>query len=113
MYDIGFGGIDHVMSQNRDVNLLVLDTKVYSNAGGQSSKSTPISAVAKFAVGGKQVAKKDLGGILMNYGYVYVVQVAMGYDQAQTLKAFRETESYAGPSSLHTAPVWNSTSRPT
>ena len=97
-YDIGFGGIDHVMAQNRDVNLMVLDTEVYSNTGGQSSKATPTSAVAKFAAGGKQVAKKDLGGILMNYGYVYVAQVAMGYDEAQTLKAFREAEAYPGPS---------------
>ena len=97
-YDIGFGGIDHVMAQNRDVNLLVLDTEVYSNTGGQASKSTPISAVAKFAAGGKRVAKKDLGAILMNYGYVYVAQVAMGYDQNQTLKAIREAESYPGPS---------------
>ena len=97
-YDIGFGGIDHVMAQNRDVNLLVLDTEVYSNTGGQSSKSTPTSAVAKFAAGGKRVAKKDLGAILMNYGYVYVAQVAMGYDQAQTLKAIREAEAYPGPS---------------
>ena len=97
-YDIGFGGIDHVMAQNRDVNLLVLDTEVYSNTGGQSSKSTPTSAVAKFAAGGKQVAKKDLGAILMSYGYVYVAQVAMGADQAQTLKAIREAESYPGPS---------------
>ena len=97
-YDIGFGGIDHVCAQNRDVNLLVLDTEVYSNTGGQSSKATPTSAVAKFAAGGKQVAKKDLGGILMQYGYVYVAQVAMGYDQGQTLKAIREAESYPGPS---------------
>ncbi len=97
-YDIGFGGIDHVMAQNRDVNLLVLDTEVYSNTGGQSSKSTPTSAVAKFAAGGKQVAKKDLGAILMSYGYVYVAQVAMGADQAQTLKAIREAEAYPGPS---------------
>jgi len=97
-YDIGFGGIDHVMAQNRDVNLLVLDTEVYSNTGGQASKATPTSAVAKFAAGGKRVAKKDLGGILMNYGYVYVAQVAMGYDQAQTLKALREAEAYPGPS---------------
>ncbi len=97
-YDIGFGGIDHVMAQNRDVNLLVLDTEVYSNTGGQSSKSTPTSAVAKFAAGGKQVAKKDLGSILMSYGYVYVAQVAMGYDQNQTLKALREAEAYPGPS---------------
>ena len=96
-YDNGVGGIDHVMAQNRDVNLLVLDTEVYSNTGGQSSKSNPSAAVAKFAAGGKQVAKKDLGAILMTYGYVYVAQVAMGYDQAQTLKALREAESYPGP----------------
>ena len=96
-YDIGFGGIDHVMAQNRDVNLLVLDTEVYSNTGGQSSKSTPTSATAKFAASGKKVAKKDLGAILMQYGYVYVAQVAMGYDQAQTLRALREAESYPGP----------------
>ena len=97
-YDIGFGGIDHVLAQNRDINLLVLDTEVYSNTGGQSSKATPTSAVAKFAAGGKQIAKKDLGAIFMNYGYVYVAQVAMGADQAQTLKALREAESYPGPS---------------
>ena len=97
-YDIGFGGIDHVMAQNRDVNLLVLDTEVYSNTGGQSSKATPTSATAKFSAGGKQVAKKDLGGILMQYGYVYVAQVAMGADPAQTLRALREAEEYDGPS---------------
>ncbi|MCI2055960.1 MAG: pyruvate:ferredoxin (flavodoxin) oxidoreductase [Oscillibacter sp.] len=97
-YDIGFGGIDHVLAQNRDINLLVLDTEVYSNTGGQSSKSTPTSAVAKFAAGGKQIAKKDLGAIFMNYGYVYVAQVAIGADQAQTLKAIREAEAYPGPS---------------
>ena len=97
-YDIGFGGIDHVMAQKRDVNLLVLDTEVYSNTGGQSSKSTPTAAVAKFAAGGKQIAKKDLGAIMMTYGYVYVAQVAMGADQAQTLKAIREAEAYPGPS---------------
>ncbi len=97
-YDIGFGGIDHVLAQNKDVNLLVLDTEVYSNTGGQSSKATPTAAVAKFAAGGKQIAKKDLGAIFMNYGYVYVAQVALGYDQAQTLKAIREAEAYPGPS---------------
>ena len=97
-YDIGFGGIDHVMAQNQDVNLLVLDTEVYSNSGGQSSKATPTSATAKFAASGKKVAKKDLGAILMQYEYVYVAQVAMGADQAQTLKALREAESYDGPS---------------
>ena len=87
-----------MLAQNRDVNLLVLDTEVYSNTGGQSSKATPTSAVAKFAAGGKQIAKKDLGAIFMNYGYVYVAQVAMGADQAQTLKALREAEEYDGPS---------------
>ena len=97
-YDIGFGGIDHVLAQNRDVNLMVLDTEVYSNTGGQSSKATPTAAVAKFAAGGKRIAKKDLGAIFMSYGYVYVAQVAMGADQAQTLKAIREAESYPGPS---------------
>ena len=97
-YDIGFGGIDHVMAQNQDVNLLVLDTEVYSNTGGQSSKATPTSATAKFAASGKKVAKKDLGAILMQYEYVYVAQVAMGADQAQTLKALCEAESYDGPS---------------
>ena len=78
--------------------MMVLDTEVYSNTGGQSSKATPASAVAKFAAGGKHIAKKDLGAIMMNYGYVYVAQVAMGYDQAQTLKAIREAEAYPGPS---------------
>ncbi len=97
-YDIGFGGIDHVMAQGQDVNLLVLDTEVYSNTGGQSSKATPLSAVAKFAASGKQIAKKDLGAMLMSYGYVYVAQVAMGADPQQTLKAIREAESYPGPS---------------
>ncbi len=97
-YDIGFGGIDHVLAQNRDVNMLVMDTEVYSNTGGQSSKATPAAAVAKFAAGGKEVKKKDLGAIAMSYGYIYVAQVAMGYDQAQTLKAIREAESYPGPS---------------
>ena len=97
-YDIGYGGIDHVMAQNQNVNLLVLDTEVYSNTGGQSSKSTPTSATAKFAASGKKVAKKDLGAMMMQYGYVYVAQVAMGADQAQTLKALREAESYDGPS---------------
>ncbi|MCQ2500101.1 MAG: pyruvate:ferredoxin (flavodoxin) oxidoreductase [Lachnospiraceae bacterium] len=97
-YDIGFGGIDHVMAQNCDVNLMVLDTEVYSNTGGQSSKSTPTGAVAKFAAGGKKIAKKDLGAILMSYGYVYVAQVAMGADQNQCLKAIREAEAYPGPS---------------
>ena len=86
------------MAQNRDVNLLVLDTEVYSNTGGQSSKSTPTAAVAKFAAGGKQIAKKDLGAIMMTYGYVYVAQVAMGANPNQTLKAITEAEAYHGPS---------------
>lgn len=96
-YDIGFGGVDHVLAQNRDINMLVLDTEVYSNTGGQSSKSTPTAAIAKFAAGGKVVKKKDLGAMLMSYGYIYVAQVAMGYNQAQTLKAIREAEAYPGP----------------
>jgi len=86
-----------VLAQNRDINMLVMDTEVYSNTGGQASKATPTAAVAKFAAGGKEVKKKDLGAIAMSYGYIYVAQVAMGYDQAQTLKAIREAESYPGP----------------
>ena len=97
-FDIGFGGLDHVLASGEDVNVFVFNTEVYSNTGGQASKATPTSATAKFAAGGKQVAKKDLGGILMQYGYVYVAQVAMGADQAQTLRALREAESYDGPS---------------
>ncbi|MEJ5273575.1 MAG: thiamine pyrophosphate-dependent enzyme, partial [Spirochaetota bacterium] len=97
-YDIGFGGLDHVIAQGEDINLLVLDTEVYSNTGGQSSKSTPISAVARFAAAGKRVRKKDLGLIAMSYGYVYVAQVAMGADKNQFLKAISEAESYNGPS---------------
>ncbi|MFN3411887.1 MAG: pyruvate:ferredoxin (flavodoxin) oxidoreductase [Exilispira sp.] len=97
-YDIGFGGLDHVLAQGEDVNLLVLDTEVYSNTGGQSSKATPISAVARFAAAGKRVRKKDLGLIAISYGYVYVAQVAMGADKNQFLKAITEAESYDGPS---------------
>lgn len=97
-YDIGFGGLDHVIASGEDVNILVLDTEVYSNTGGQSSKSTPVSAVAKFAASGKKIRKKDLGMIATTYGYVYVAQVAMGANQAQCLKAFREAEEYKGPS---------------
>ena len=97
-YDIGFGGLDHVLAQNKDVNVLVFDTEVYSNTGGQSSKSTPVGAIAQFAAGGKEVKKKDLAAIAMSYGYVYVAQVAMGADYAQTLKAIREAEAYNGPS---------------
>ena len=97
-YDIGFGGLDHVLASGRDVNVLVLDTEVYSNTGGQSSKATPRGAVAKFASGGKASPKKDLGFIAMTYGDVYVAQVAMGAKDVQTVKAFEEAESYAGPS---------------
>ena len=97
-YDIGFGGLDHVIASGKNVNILVLDTEVYSNTGGQSSKSTPVGAVAKFAASGKRIRKKDLGMIAATYGYVYVAQVAMGANQSQTLKALREAESYDGPS---------------
>ena len=97
-YDIGFGGLDHVLASGRNVNVLVLDTEVYSNTGGQASKSTPVGAIAKFAAAGKRIRKKDLGLIASTYGYVYCAQVAMGADQAQTLKAFREAEAYDGPS---------------
>ena len=97
-YDIGYGGLDHVIASGKNVNLLVLDTEVYSNTGGQSSKATPIGAIAKFAAAGKRIRKKDLGMIATTYGYVYVAQVAMGADNAQTLKAIREAEAYDGPS---------------
>jgi pyruvate-ferredoxin/flavodoxin oxidoreductase len=97
-YDIGFGGLDHVLASGEDVNVLVLDTEVYSNTGGQSSKATPIAAVAKFAAAGKRIRKKDLGMIAMSYGYVYVAQVAIGASQNQFLKALKEAESYPGPS---------------
>ena len=97
-YDIGYGGLDHVLASGEDVNILVLDTEVYSNTGGQSSKSTPIGAIAQFAASGKRVSKKDLGLMQATYGYVYVAQVAMGADNAQTLKAIREAEAYPGPS---------------
>ena len=97
-YDIGFGGLDHVLASGRNVNLLVLDTEVYSNTGGQASKATPRAAVAKFAAGGKPTGKKDLGMIAMAYGNVYVAQIAMGANMTQTVKAFAEAESYDGPS---------------
>ncbi len=96
--DIGYGGIDHVLAQNKNVNVLVLDTEVYSNTGGQASKSTPTGAVAKFATGGKKTYKKNMGLMSMSYGYVYVASVALGADRAQTLKAFQEAEAYDGPS---------------
>lgn len=97
-YDIGFGGLDHVLATGKDVNILVLDTEVYSNTGGQASKATPLGAIAKFAASGKRVRKKDLGLIASTYGYVYCAQIAMGADQAQALKAIREAEAYHGPS---------------
>jgi pyruvate-ferredoxin/flavodoxin oxidoreductase len=97
-YDIGYGGLDHVLASGEDVNVLVIDTEVYSNTGGQSSKATPIGAVAKFAASGKRVRKKDLGMMAMSYGYVYVAQVSMGASQSQYLKAVKEAEAYPGPS---------------
>ncbi len=97
-YDIGYGGLDHVIASGEDVNILVIDTEVYSNTGGQASKATPLGAIAKFAASGKRVRKKDLGMIATTYGYVYVAQIAMGADQAQCLKAIREAEAYHGPS---------------
>ena len=97
-YDIGFGGLDHVLASGKNVNVIVVDTEVYSNTGGQSSKATPMGAIAKFASAGKRIRKKDLGLIASTYGYVYVAQIAMGADQAQTLKAIREAEAYDGPS---------------
>src|SRR5947207_4906846 len=97
-YDIGFGGLDHVLASGQNVNILVLDTEVYSNTGGQMSKATPRAAVAKFAAAGKTSAKKDLGLIAMTYGNVYVASVAMGAKDEHTLKSFLEAESYDGPS---------------
>ncbi|MDR1602574.1 MAG: pyruvate:ferredoxin (flavodoxin) oxidoreductase [Tannerella sp.] len=97
-YDIGYGGLDHVIASGKDVNILVLDTEVYSNTGGQSSKATPTGAIAKFAAAGKRIRKKDLGLMAATYGYVYVAQIAMGADQGQTLKAIREAEACSGPS---------------
>ncbi len=97
-YDIGYGGLDHVLASGEDVNVLVMDTEVYSNTGGQASKSTPVGAVAKFAASGKKIRKKDLGVMSMSYGYVYVAQVSMGASQSQYLKALREAEAYKGPS---------------
>ncbi len=97
-YDIGYGGLDHVLASGRNINLLCLDTEVYSNTGGQMSKSTPIGAIAKFAAGGKPIVKKDLGLMISIYGYVYVARIAMGANKVQTIKAFLEAESYNGPS---------------
>lgn len=97
-YDIGYGGLDHVLASGEDINVLVMDTEVYSNTGGQSSKSTPVGAVAKFAASGKRIRKKDLGAMAMTYGYVYVAQVAMGANQGQYFRALKEAEAYPGPS---------------
>jgi len=97
-YDIGFGGLDHVLASGENINVLVVDTEVYSNTGGQASKATPVGAIAKFAAAGKRIRKKDLGLIASTYGYVYCAQIAMGADNAQTLKAIREAEAYDGPS---------------
>lgn len=97
-YDIGFGGLDHVLAMGEDINVLVLDTEIYSNTGGQASKSTPLAAVAKFAASGKRTRKKDLGMMLTTYGYIYIAQVAMGANQGQFLRALKEAESYKGPS---------------
>ena len=97
-YDIGFGGVDHVLASGKDINIMVFDTEVYSNTGGQSSKSTPVGAIAQFAAGGKETKKKDLAGIAMSYGYVYVAHISMGADMNQTVKAIAEAEAYPGPS---------------
>ena len=97
-YDIGFGGVDHVLASGKDINIMVFDTEVYSNTGGQASKSTPTGAVAQFAAGGKEVKKKDMASIAMSYGYVYVAQISMGADFNQTVKAIAEAEAYPGPS---------------
>ncbi len=97
-YDIGYGGLDHVLASGEDINVLVMDTEVYSNTGGQSSKATPLGSIAKFAASGKKTGKKDLGRMAMSYGYVYVATVSMGYDKQQMLKVFREAEAYPGPS---------------
>ena len=97
-YDIGYGGLDHVLAMNEDINVLVFDTEVYSNTGGQASKATPTAAVAQFAASGKKTKKKDLGLMEATYGYVYVAQVAMGADKNQFMKALQEAEAYPGPS---------------
>ena len=97
-YDIGFGGLDHVLASGEDINVFVFDTEVYSNTGGQSSKATPTAAIAKFAASGKKIRKKDLGMIAATYGYVYVAQISMGANMNQTLKAIKDAESYNGPS---------------
>ena len=97
-YDIGYGGLDHVLASGENINILVFDTEVYSNTGGQASKATPAAAIAKFSASGKRIKKKDLGMMAMSYGYVYVAQVGMGADKQQLMKAITEAESYDGPS---------------
>ena len=97
-YDIGYGGLDHALASGKDINVLVFDTEVYSNTGGQASKATPVGAVAQFAAAGKRTKKKDLGMMAMSYGYVYVAQVAMGADKNQFIKAIKAAEAYNGPS---------------
>ena len=97
-YDIGFGGLDHVLASGDDVNIFVFDTEVYSNTGGQASKSTPTAAVAKFAAAGKRIRKKDLGRIAMTYGYVYVAQIALGANMNHAVRVIKEAEAYPGPS---------------
>jgi pyruvate-ferredoxin/flavodoxin oxidoreductase len=99
-YDIGYGGLDHVIASGRNINILCMDTEVYSNTGGQMSKATPVGAIAKFAAAGKEITKKDLGAMGVSYGYVYVAKISMGADINQTIKAFREAESYDGPSMI-------------
>ncbi|MCK4957290.1 MAG: pyruvate:ferredoxin (flavodoxin) oxidoreductase, partial [Candidatus Cloacimonetes bacterium] len=97
-YDIGYGGVDHVLASGKNINILVMDTEVYSNTGGQASKASPLGAVAKFAEAGKQTIKKDLGQMIMSYGYIYVASISMGANKAQALKAIREAEEFDGPS---------------
>jgi pyruvate-ferredoxin/flavodoxin oxidoreductase len=97
-YDIGFGGLDHVLASGEDINILVLDTEVYSNTGGQSSKATPTGAIAKYAASGKKIGKKDMGRMMMSYGYIYVASISMGANKNQTMKALVEAENYPGPS---------------
>ncbi|MCK4836490.1 MAG: pyruvate:ferredoxin (flavodoxin) oxidoreductase, partial [Candidatus Aminicenantes bacterium] len=99
-YDIGYGGLDHVLAANRNVNILVLDTEVYSNTGGQASKATPLACTAKFAAAGKRTGKKDLGLMCMSYGYIYIAQVSLGANYNQVVKAFLEAEAYEGPSMI-------------
>ena len=106
-YDIGYGGLDHVLASGADINILVLDTEVYSNTCGQASKATPLGSIAKFAAAGKRVKKKELGRMVMTYGYVYVASVSMGADMNQVLKAFKEAEAYKGPSLIIAYAPWN------